>query len=640
MTAHFPALGFILLFPAFGFLFNIFLGNRWGRRAVNVVGPGVIFASFVVAVIAFFKLRAMPAGSVLAVTLWPWIHAGRFSADFALQIDALSALMTLIVTGVGALIHLYSIGYMAHDEDVARFFAYLNLFELSMLILVLANNLLLMFMGWEGVGLCSYLLISFWYTDLKNAYAGRKAFVVNRIGDAGFLLGMFTIVAALGAHGIWSLDFAVIRDNVRALEPATATIAAILLFIGATGKSAQIPLYVWLPDAMAGPTPVSALIHAATMVTAGVYMVARMHFLYMLAPTAMELVATIGALTALYAATIAMVQPDIKKVLAYSTISQLGYMFLGVGVGAFASGIFHVMTHAFFKALLFLCAGSVMHALGGEQDMNKMGGLRKHLPITYATMLIATLAISAIPPFSGFFSKDEILDSAYNSGHEVLWILGIVTAALTSFYMFRLIFMTFHGDSRVDADKAEHIHESPLVMTIPLMVLATLAAVGGLVGLPEGLLWGNKIDAFLAPSVGEYAPILHGNFVMLTSASLGLATLGIVLAWYFYIKAPGMPYLIAYQLQSAYNVLLNKYYVDEFYNAIVSRPLFWISTFVLGRVIDSFMIDGLVNGAGITVETGGQLSRRMETGNVQQYAFVYVLGVLAIVAYYLYLVTH
>ncbi len=634
MTAHFPGLDFILLFPALGFLFNVFLGNRWGRSAVNLVGPGVIFGAFAVAVIAFVDLRSMPDGSVLTVTLWPWIHAGRFSADFALQMDALSALMTLIVTGVGALIHVYSIGYMAHDEDFARFFAYLNLFELSMLILVLANNLLLMFMGWEGVGLCSYLLISFWYTTESNAYAGRKAFVANRIGDAGFLLGMFTIVSALGAHGIWSLDFSAMRDNIGMIAPTTVTLAAVLLLVGATGKSAQIPLYVWLPDAMAGPTPVSALIHAATMVTAGVYMIARMHFLYTLAPSAMELVATIGALTAIYAASIALVQPDIKKVLAYSTISQLGYMFLGVGVGAFSSGIFHVMTHAFFKALLFLCAGSVIHSLEGEQDMFKMGGLRKHLPITYTTMLIATLAISAIPPFAGFYSKDQILDAAYNSGHFKLWILGIVTAAMTSFYMFRLMFLTFHGDSRVDPEKIPHLHESPPVMTVPLMVLAALSVVGGFVGI------GDRINLFLAPSVGEFAPFLHGSYVMLTSASLGLAGLGILLAWYFYIKAPGMPYLIAYQAQSVYNVLLNKYYVDDFYNTIVSRPLFWISTYVLGAFIDSFMIDGLVNGAGLTVETGGQLSRRAETGNVQQYAFVYVVGVLAIVAYYLYLVTH
>ena len=640
MIVSFPPLAFILLFPLLGFLFNVFLGARRGRGAVNLIGPAAIFIPFGIALVAFVKLLTLPSGSVLSVTLWPWIYAGRFHADFALQMDALSALMTLVVSGVGAFIHLYSVGYMAHDDDFARFFAYMNLFALSMLTLVLANNLLLMFVGWEGVGLCSYLLISFWYTNAQYAYNGRKAFIVNRIGDAGFLLGIFTIVSALGSHGIWSLDFATLRDNIHLLTTATATTAAVLLFIGATGKSAQIPLYVWLPDAMVGPTPVSALIHAATMVTAGVYMVARMHFLYTLAPSAMELVAMIGAITAIFAASIAMVQPDIKRVLAYSTISQLGYMFLGVGVGAFSTGIFHVMTHAFFKALLFLCAGSVIHALDGEQDMNKMGGLRTKLPITYATMLIATLAISALPPFSGFFSKDLILESAYNSGHTGLWILGIITAAMTSFYMFRLIFMTFHGDSRVDSTKAHHIHESPQVMTIPLIVLAVMAVIGGWVGLPEGVLWGNKISQFLAPSVGNFTPVLQGGFVMLTGTSLGLALFGILLAWYFYIQAPGMPYLIAYQMQSAYNVLLNKYYIDQLYNLIVTRPLFWVSTFVLGRVVDTFMIDGIVDGAGLSVQTGGQLSRRIETGNVQQYAFVYVLGVLAIVAYYLYLVTH
>jgi NADH-quinone oxidoreductase subunit L len=640
MTTSFPILGLMLLFPLSGFLFNLFLGAKWGRGSVNLVGPGVIFSAFAIALISFLKLCTMPVGSVLNVTLWHWIYAGSFHANFTLQVYALSGLMTLIVTGVGALIHLYSTGYMAHDEDFARFFAYLNLFELSMLILVLANNLVLMFMGWEGVGLCSYLLISFWYTNPAFAYAGRKAFVANRVGDAGFLLGMFTIVAALGAHGLWSLDFAQIRDHTNLIAPSTATLAALLLLVGAAGKSAQIPLYVWLPDAMAGPTPVSALIHAATMVTAGVYMIARLHFLFMMSPAAMEVVATIGAVTAIYAASIALVQPDIKKVLAYSTISQLGYMFLGVGVGAFSAGIFHVMTHAFFKALLFLCAGSVMHSLGGEQDMFKMGGLRKHLPITSTTMWIATIAIAAVPPFAGFFSKDLILESAYNSGHTGLWFLGILTAAMTSFYMFRLMFLTFHGDSRVEAEKAHHIHESPSSMTIPLMTLAGLSIVGGWIGLPEGLLWGNKISGFLAPAVGEFTPIVHGSGLLLTGSSLGMALLGIALAYYFYIVAPGMPYLLAYQLQSVYEVLLNKYYVDEFYNTIVTRPLFWISTIVLGGVVDSFMIDGLVNGAGLTVETGGQLSRRLETGNVQQYAFVYVLGVLGIVAYYLYLVTH
>jgi NADH-quinone oxidoreductase subunit L len=640
MSVAFPALGLILLFPLLGFLFNVFLGRKSGRGAVNVVGPLVIFGAFGVALWAFVTLLAEPAGTVLRVTLWPWIHAGRFHTDIALQMDALSAVMCLVVSGVGALIHLYSVGYMAHDEDFARFFAYMNLFELSMLTLVLADNLLLMFVGWEGVGLCSYLLIAFWYTNPQYAYNGRKAFIVNRIGDASFLIGMFTIVATLGAHGIWSLEFGTLRANVNLMPAGIPMLVGILLFMGATGKSAQIPLYVWLPDAMVGPTPVSALIHAATMVTAGVYMVARLSFLYMLGPTAMEVVAVIGAVTAIFAASIALVQPDIKRVLAYSTISQLGYMFLGVGVGAFAAGIFHVMTHAFFKALLFLCAGSVIHALEGEQDMNKMGGLARKLPITCATMWIATLAISAIPPFAGFFSKDLILESAYNSGHFALWIVGILTAALTSFYMFRLIFLTFHGQSRVDPEKEHHVHESPAVMTIPLIVLAILAVVGGWVGLPEGFLWGNRFGEFLAPSVAKFTPVIQGNTAMLTGLSLGLAIVGIAVAWIFYIQLPGLPQMLAYQLQSAYNVLLNKYYVDQFYNLIVTRPLFWFATFALGRVVDAFAIEGIVNGAGLTVETGGELTRRIETGNVQQYAFVYVLGVLAIVGYYLYLVTH
>ena len=640
MSVAFPALGLILLFPLLGFLFNVFLGRRAGRGAVNLVGPLVIFAALGVALWAFVTLLAEPPGSVLRVTLWPWIHAGRFHADIALQLDALSAVMCLVVSGVGAFIHLYSVGYMAHDEDFARFFAYMNLFELSMLTLVLADNLLLMFVGWEGVGLCSYLLIAFWYSNAQFAYNGREAFIVNRVGDASFLVGIFTIVAALGAHGIWSLDFGTMRANVHLMPAGIPMLIGILLFVGATGKSAQIPLYVWLPDAMVGPTPVSALIHAATMVTAGVYMVARLSFLYMLGPTAMEVVAVIGAVTAIFAASIALVQPDIKRVLAYSTISQLGYMFLGVGVGAFAAGIFHVMTHAFFKGLLFLCAGSVIHALEGEQDMNKMGGLARKLPITCATMWIATLAISAIPPFSGFFSKDLILESAYNSGHFALWIVGILTAALTSFYMFRLIFMTFHGQSRVDPEKEHHVHESPAVMTIPLIVLAFLAVVGGWVGLPEGLLWGNKFGEFLAPSVGQFTPVVQGNTAMLTGLSLGLAIVGIVISWILYIQLPGLPQMLAYQLQAVYDVLLNKYYIDQLYNLIVTRPLFWIATFAFGRIVDAFAIEGIVNGAGLTVETGGELTRRIETGNVQQYAFVYVLGVLAIVGYYLYLVTH
>ena len=640
MTVEFPALALILLFPAFGVVFNLFLGPRYGRGAVNVVGPGVMFAAFGVATWAFLTLLAMPPGGALAVHLWGWIEAGKFHTEFGLRLDALSGVMVMIVTGVGALIHLYSVGYMAHDEDFARFFTYMNLFAFSMLILILADNLLMMFVGWEGVGLCSYLLIAFWYTNPQYAYNGRKAFVVNRIGDAGFLLGMFTIVATLGAHGVWTLDFVELRNHAALLGGAAATAAGFLLFIGATGKSAQIPLYVWLPDAMVGPTPVSALIHAATMVTAGVYMIARLGFIYTMAPSALDLVATIGAVTAVFAATIAIVQPDIKKVLAYSTISQLGYMFLGVGSGAYASGIFHLMTHAFFKGLLFLCAGSVIHALGGEQNMNKMGGLRRKLPITFWTMFIATLAIAAVPPFSGYFSKDLILEAAYDSGHSWLWFLGVITAGLTSFYMFRLIFMTFFGESRVDSEKEHHLHESPAVMTIPLIVLAILATVGGWVNLPDGLLWGNAFVRFLAPAVGAFKPIVEASPASLSLVASIASALGIALAYLFYLRLPGIPMLLAWRLQDLYNLLLNKYYIDQLYNFIVTRPLFWVSSNVLNRAIDSFAIDGAADGAGLAVQTSGQIARRAETGNVQHYAFVYLLGALGVVAYYLFLVTH
>ncbi|MGO9801564.1 MAG: NADH-quinone oxidoreductase subunit L, partial [Candidatus Binatus sp.] len=583
MTVEFPALALILLFPAFGVVFNLFLGPRYGRGAVNVVGPGVMFAAFGVATWAFLTLLRMPPGSALSVHLWGWIEAGRFHSELGLRLDALSGVMVMIVTGVGALIHLYSVGYMAHDEDFARFFTYMNLFAFSMLILILANNLLMMFVGWEGVGLCSYLLIAFWYTNPQYAYNGRKAFVVNRIGDAGFLLGMFTIVATLGAHGVWTLDFVELRNHAALLGGAAATAAGFLLFIGATGKSAQIPLYVWLPDAMVGPTPVSALIHAATMVTAGVYMIARLGFIYTMAPSALDLVATIGAVTAVFAATIAIVQPDIKKVLAYSTISQLGYMFLGVGSGAYASGIFHLMTHAFFKGLLFLCAGSVIHALGGEQDMNKMGGLRRKLPITFWTMFIATLAIAAVPPFSGYFSKDLVLEAAYDSGHSWLWFLGVITAGLTSFYMFRLIFMTFFGESRVDSEKQHHLHESPAVMTIPLIVLAILATVGGWVNLPGGLLWGNAFVRFLAPAVGAFKPIVEASPASLSLVASIASALGIALAYLFYLRLPGIPMLLAWRLQDLYNLLLNKYFIDQLYYFIVTRPLFWVSNNVLNR---------------------------------------------------------
>ncbi|HZO80612.1 MAG TPA: NADH-quinone oxidoreductase subunit L [Candidatus Binataceae bacterium] len=630
-------LALILLFPALGVVFNIFFGRRAGRQAVNVVGSGVIFAAFAVAVWQFVELLKMPAGGALRVILWEWIVAGRFHALIGLRFDALGAVMTLVVSGVGALIHLYSVGYMAHDQDYARYFAYMNLFALSMLVLVLADNLLLMFVGWEGVGLCSYLLIAFWYSNEQYAYNGRKAFVVNRVGDAGFILGILTIIAALAAHNVWTVTFPGMEHNARFLAPV-ATTAGLLLFFGATGKSAQIPLYVWLPDAMVGPTPVSALIHAATMVTAGVYMVARLHFLYVLSPQAMHVIATVGMLTAFFAATIAIVQPDIKRVLAYSTISQLGYMFMAVGAGAFAAGIFHVMTHAFFKGLLFLCAGAIIHALDGEQDMNRMGGLWRRMPVTYATMLAATLAISAVPGFSGYFSKDLILERVFAAGDDWLWLLGVITAGLTSLYMFRLLFLTFHGSSRVAPDK--HVHEAPAVMAVPLIILGVLSVVGGWVELPEGWLWGGAFTHFLAPSVGTFQQeAARGVSGGALSAVAMLATaVGFLLAYILYIQSPALPGRIAESLSALYRLLVRKYYVDELYNLVFSRLLFWGATDVLNRGLDRGVIDGLVDGAGLGVEAGGEAMRRSATGNVQVYAFVYLLGAVAIVAYYVYLV--
>ncbi len=629
-------LGLILLFPALGMIFNLFAGPRAGRDAVNAVGTLAIAAAFVVGVIAFVHLLALPPGSALASTLWGWIEAGSFRVDIGLHFDSLTAVMVLVVSGVGTLIHIYSGGYMAEDEDYARFFTYMNLFVLSMLILVLADNLLLMFVGWEGVGLCSYLLIAFWYTNPEFAYNGRKAFIVNRIGDAGFVLGILTLVSALASHGVWTLNFIQIHRNIALVSGETATVIGILLFVGATGKSAQIPLYVWLPDAMVGPTPVSALIHAATMVTAGVYMVARLHFLYMLSPVAMEVVATIGTVTCIFAGTIAIVQPDIKRVLAYSTISQLGYMFLAVGVGAFSAGIFHLMTHAFFKALLFLCAGSVIHGMGGEQDMNKMGALASKMPITCITMWSATLAIVAIPPFAGYFSKDLILAGAYTSGHFVLWLIGLITAGITGLYMFRLMFMTFHGESRVEEKRLHHLHESPPAMTIPLMVLGVLALVGGWVGLPDGLLWGNAFARFVSSTVGVFKPTVEASDAMLSVLSVTLGLSGAFIAYIFYLRLPGLAMFLAWRAKALYELLLNKYYIDQIYDVLISRPLFFISQYVLFRGVDHFAIDGLVNGTGLTVEAGSDAVRRVEDGNVQHYALAYLLGAVAIAAFYLY----
>jgi NADH-quinone oxidoreductase subunit L len=647
MTQDFPALGLILLFPALGVLFNLFWGRRAGRGAVNFVGAGVIFLAFAVTLWAFVTLLGLPPGASLQYGLWPWIAAGSFHIELGLRLDALSAVMTMVVTGVGALIHLYSGGYMAEDEDYARYFTYMNLFELSMLILVLADNLLQMFIGWEGVGLCSYLLIAFWFDNPQFAYNGRKAFIVTRVGDLGFLLGIFTIVAGLAQHGVWTLNFVEMSRHAVLLQPVALT-ATLLLFFGATGKSAQIPLYVWLPDAMVGPTPVSALIHAATMVTAGVYMIARLNFLYLMAPAAMELVAIVGAATAFFAATIAIVQTDIKRVLAYSTISQIGYMMIGVGVGAFSAGIFHLMTHAFFKGLLFLCSGSVIHALQGEQDMNKMGGLKDKLPITFATMVIGAFAISAVPPFAGYFSKDLILEGAFLSGHIWLWLVGVVTAGMTGFYMFRLIFITFYGTSRLDPEKEHHVHESPTIMAIPLIVLAVLAVIGGWVGLPESMLWGNAFNRFLAPIFVHRSHVVLPEviidmhpvsvIVLLTLDALIAGLIGIFIAWMLYVQHPELPGRIAERISGLRELLWRKFYIDEIYDHLISRPLFWTSTHILSDGVDHALIDGIVDGSASAVEGGGEATRKIESGNVQHYAFVYLIGAVAVAGYYVYLV--
>lgn len=614
-------LRWIVLFPLLGVLFNVFTGPRLGRKAINLVSPGVVLLSFL---FSFAALLQLPPEGVLVDAVYTWITAGTLQVDFALRVDPLSATMILIVTGVGFLIHVYSTGYMAHDEDVARYFAYLNLFTAAMLLLVLGDNLLLLFVGWEGVGLCSYLLIGFWYTDDEKASAGKKAFIVNRIGDAGFLLGIFLLFWSLGEKGVWTVSFSEIHAHASLLAVETVTAICLLLFVGATGKSAQIPLYVWLPDAMAGPTPVSALIHAATMVTAGIYMIARLHFLYSMAPTALAVVAVVGALTAFFAATIALVQTDIKRVLAYSTVSQLGYMFLGLGVGAYAAGVFHLMTHAFFKALLFLGAGSVIHAMSEEQDIRRMGGLKPKMPTTYGTFLVACLAIAGFPGLSGFFSKDLILEETFASPHGsvLLWLIGTLTAGLTAFYMFRLLFVTFWGETRAPHEVVHHIHESPTVMTMPLVLLAVLSFVGGYFTLVP----------FLAPVFGAHHAAHVSALVKYLPTVAGLA--GIGLAYQMYVRDPSIAERLAQQYAAVYHLLLNKYYVDELYDRLVVRPAVVASQW-LWRVWDTLIIDGTVNGTAQTVAANGLLLRLWQTGNVQVYALSFLLGAMAILGYYL-----
>ncbi|MFM8412433.1 MAG: NADH-quinone oxidoreductase subunit L, partial [Alphaproteobacteria bacterium] len=536
------------------------------------------------------------------------------------------------------LIHVYSLGYMHEDPDQPRFFAYLNLFTGAMLILVLAASLPVLFIGWEGVGLCSYLLVGFWWAENANADAGRKAFVANRVGDAAFLAGMFMLfwgMAGAGAPSLAFTDLNRMAPELASRSPWLVTGACLLLLTGATGKSAQIPLYIWLPDAMAGPTPVSALIHAATMVTAGVYMMARLSFLFAQSPTAMQVVATIGAVTAFFAATIALVQRDLKKVLAYSTISQIGYMVLGVGVGAFSAGVFHLMTHAFFKALLFLAAGSVMHALHGELDVFKMGGLNKHLPITSKAFLVGALAISGVPPLAAFFSKDMVLEAAFERGHVVLWLLGLAAAGLTAFYMFRAYFLAFGGESRMDPEVEAHVHEAPSTMTIPLVVLSVLSIVGGWVGLPHGFLWGDRIGHWLEPVFaqvggahgGEHAAEAAGGatplLLMLVTTSVAFGS--IFTAWKMYGSASTLPEEMQERFQGAWNLLWGKYWVDEIYDTFILRPYAATSRF-FWKVVDAAVVDGAVNGVASAFASAGAAGRRLQTGNVQHYAFAMLLG--------------
>ncbi|MEW6272758.1 MAG: NADH-quinone oxidoreductase subunit L [Thermodesulfobacteriota bacterium] len=626
-------LRWIPLLPLIGVACGVFAAATGRRKIVHVTGPGSVLLAFVVAVVTVAQLWSLPAGGVLVDHVFTWIAVNPLRIDMAFRVDALTSVMILVVTGIGFLIHLYSLGYMHEDPDEARFFAYLNLFTASMLILVLADSLPVLFIGWEGVGVCSYLLIGFWYQEMPNAEAGQKAMIANRVGDAAFLIGMFILLWSMFDLGTPSLRF----EDVNRLAPQLAdaapwvvTAVCLLLLFGATGKSAQIPLYVWLPDAMAGPTPVSALIHAATMVTAGVYMIARLSPLYVHSPGALAVVATIGAVTAMFAATMALVQNDLKKILAYSTISQIGYMVLGVGVGAFSAGIFHLMTHACFKALLFLGAGSVMHALSGELDVHKMGDLKSKLPVTSKTFLIACLAISGVPPLAAFFSKDMILEGAFASGHTVLWLIGLAAAGLTSFYMFRAYFLAFEGKSRVEPEKAAHLHESPSTMTIPLIVLAVLSIVAGWVGLPHGFLWGDAFGHYLEPAVAPRDALGHheittGTLLFLMVLTTGVALLGIWVAYVFYLRSPELPVRLAERAHGLYVLLWNKYWIDELYDALIIRPYVRCSTF-FWKVVDAMMIDGVVNGSGRAVAATADVWRRLQSGNVQHYAMAMLVG--------------
>jgi len=654
-----PYLWLVPILPLAGAAINGFLGRRSSKKSISAVA--LVFCGAAFAMALFLAAGFSSTQAPYYFDLAHWIRSGSFQVDFSFYLDQLSLVMLLVVTGVGFLIHIYSVGYMWDDDGYYRFMSYLNLFMFFMLTLVLAKNYLVMFIGWEGVGLASYMLIGFWFTKDSAAAAGKKAFIVNRIGDFGFLIALFLII-----NHFHSLDFPTVFQAVAPLTSETAgagflTAIGLLLMVGAAGKSAQIPLYVWLPDAMEGPTPVSALIHAATMVTAGVYMVARSHVIFERAPMALTVVAIIGTLTALFAATIGIAQTDIKKVLAYSTVSQLGYMFMACGVGAFSAGIFHLMTHAFFKGLLFLAAGSVIHGVGGEQDMRKMGGLRQYMPVTFVTMGIATLAIAGIPPFAGFWSKDEILWQAFGTSW-VYWLIGVITAFITSFYMFRLMYMTFGGEYRGSASDPGHSahghaahghdahghghgdpHESPWVMLGPLVILAVLSVFGGFVG------HGNRFEHFLAPVFQQGANVIaqetsdagKSTEYLLMGVSISVAGLGWLLAWLLYSRRPQLPARIAASLGGLYQAVVHKYYVDEIYAAVFVKPLIEGSTTILWHGVDQDVIDATVNNSATAAREVSDAARQMQSGNLRSYAGWVAAGGAVVIAYMVWMgVTH
>lgn len=673
----------IPVLPAIGALINGVFGKKLPKSVVHWIACGLVFVSFVISVGCVAQLAGMPEEHrVFEKDFYNWIPGGsathlmgptagkpfELNVPLGFLLDPLSAVMILIVTGVGFLIHVYSVGYMHHEDGYYRFFTYMNLFMFAMLLLVLGNSFLTMFVGWEGVGLCSYLLIGFYYERKSASDAGKKAFIVNRIGDFGFVLGILTVASVFG-----TLRFTEVMSqapSVFHMGDHLVTMLTLALFVGATGKSAQIPLYVWLPDAMEGPTPVSALIHAATMVTAGVYMIGRCNALFTLAPQTMLVVAGIGCATALFSASIGLVQTDIKRVLAYSTVSQLGYMFLAMGVGAYAVGIFHLLTHAFFKALLFLGSGSVIHAMSGEQDMMKMGGLKNKIPITYKTMALGTLAIAGIPPLAGFFSKDEILWQAFSSGHTlfVFYIVGTIAAAMTAFYMFRLVFLTFYGKPRMDHHTEEHIHESPKSMTVPLMILAFLSVVGGLIGIPKAIFHGIPFDIYewLEPVTGSIHTLAahefsHGTEFLLMFVSVVVAGIGIAISYFLYIKSPENAEKLAQAFPKLHTLVYRKYFVDEIYNAVVIQPikglclaLSWFDLNIIDGIVngsawttlkagvvsvwfDINIVDLLVNLAGAIVNLFGGLLRKIQTGLVQNYGLISLYCFLLILAAYFFL---